>query len=155
MLDGEFLAGFECRLFEKAISDLRHAAAADARNASDREQILDKSTRTVPVNALKRCEYAGMIGALPITGTSEDCIQRFVLRVAAQNAALPLRRQVERGDEIADQSIVAETYIEIALAERGDGIECHAQISASAASRSGCPKFSSPACRNSFRPSGR
>ena len=79
------------------------------------------------IRALKRSEHAGVVVALAVGRLGENGVERFVLRMAAQDAPLPLRRKVERDDEVADQAVVAEAHIEIALAKRGNGIERDAE----------------------------
>ena len=127
LLGREFLAGFQRRLFKKTLGDLCRRAAADAGNTGDREQIFDECAGARLVRALERGEHAGMVGRRLAAGWARMASRVLSLRMAAQNPPLPSRREIKRGDEIADQAIVAKAYIEIALAKRGDGIERNAE----------------------------
>ena len=104
-------AGAERRLLQKAFGDLGHGAAADGSDAGDREQIGDEMMRRLRIGAGKRREHAAVFGR------AVGRRQRQLIEIVRQRplpveildqAPLPGRRQVERGDEGGKQADIAD-----------------------------------------------
>ena len=101
----------ERRLFEETVGDFGDRAAADRGDAGDREQIGDQMMRRLRIGAGERGEHA-LIFLRAVGGSERHLIEIVLERGFAveilDQAALPHRRQIERGDESRKQPDVAD-----------------------------------------------
>ena len=104
-------AGAERRLFEEALRDLRHGAAADRRDPGDRQKVGDEMMRRLRIGAGERGEHAAVFRRAVCRR------QRQLIEIVRQRPfpveildqpALPRRREIERGDEGGKQPDVAD-----------------------------------------------
>ena len=101
-------------MFEKALSDLGNRAAADRFDAGDGEKIGDEVMRGPGIGTGQRREHA-LIFRRPTGGGERELIEivrqrPFPVEILDQ-AALPGRRQIERGDEGGKQPDVADADV--------------------------------------------
>ena len=95
-------------LFEEAVGDLAGAAAADRRDAGDRQQILDQRLGAGVVGALQRRQHARLGQRALTAAVGEDRLQRPPAREAAADAAQPDVGQAKRGKGAVEQLGVAD-----------------------------------------------
>ena len=101
----------ERRLFEKALGDLGDGTAADRGDAGDGQKIGDEVMRRLRIGAGERREHA-LIFRRSVGGGERQFIeivrQRPLPVEILDEAALPRRRQIERGDEGGKQPDIAD-----------------------------------------------
>ena len=95
-------AGAERRLLEEALGDLADRAAADRRDAGDRQKIGDERMRRLGIGAGERGEHA-VVFRRAVRRRQRQLIEvvrqrRLAVEIFDQ-AALPRRREIERGDK--------------------------------------------------------
>ena len=95
-------------LFEEAVGDFAGAAAADGRDAGDRQQILDQRLGAGVVGALQRRQHARLRQRALAAAVGEDRLQRPPARQAAADAAQPDVGQAKRGKGAVEQLGVAD-----------------------------------------------
>ena len=106
--------GAERGLFEKALGDLGDRAAADRFDAGDREKIGDEVMRGLGIGTGQRGEHA-LVFRRAVGGGERELVEivrqrPFPVEILDQ-AALPGRRQIERGDEGGKQPDVADADV--------------------------------------------
>ena len=95
-------------LFEEAVGDFAGAAAADRRDAGDRQQVLDQRLGAGVVGALQRRQHARLRQRALAAAVGEDRLQRPPAREAAADAAQPDVGQAKRGKGAVEQLGVAD-----------------------------------------------
>ncbi len=123
----KFRTRFQRGLFEKALGDLADAAPAHGRDAGDGEKIFDKRAGVLWVDAFKRGEHARMILRRAIAADGEDRVEIFLRRIATNDFPPPLRRDVKRIDESAEDRRIADPQNEFCGRNRGDGFKREAE----------------------------
>ncbi len=119
-------AALQGRLFEEAIGDFRHRAAADIGGAGDRHQIGDQRQRRLAVGAGQRCEHALIFVAAGAGRQRQplDIFSQVDLAVEIlDQPPPPYRIEPERIDQRDEQRHVAGADFDIGQSEGGGRLQ--------------------------------